>query len=292
MSSAAHVRTRGVRQASRLRRGPSNDRIDEMSRGAGEHTVSVVIPSKNEAANIGWVLSRLPDVHEMILVDSSQDSTVDAAVAVRPDVIVIDDPGCGKGAALRAGFAAATGDFIVMLDADGSMDPREIDRFVAPLVSGFDMVKGSRCMEGGGSADLSLLRRAGNRGLRSLVNVLYGVSFTDLCYGYFAFRRDCLPTLSVCATGFEIETELVACAARSGLRTMEVPSFEEARRNGESNLQTFSDGIRALRTLLSRRIAPRPLSHPAPAAAQAEPGSSRKKRRLALVPSEADPRAA
>lgn len=261
MSSAVHAPTGGdhrfaLTDEGKVRRAGSSP-TDAL-------TVSVVVPSKNEAANIGWVLDRLPaDLHEVILVDASDDGTVEVAKSIRPNVIVVDDPGCGKGVALRAGFDAASGDVIVMLDADGSMDPREIDRFVAPLADGYDMVKGSRCMDGGGSADLSRLRSAGNWGLVTLVNLLYGVSFTDLCYGYFAFRRDCLPTLSVCATGFEIETELVVCAVRSGLRTVEVPSYEEPRRNGNSNLSTFKDGTRVLRTLLSKRLAPRPLPNPA-----------------------------
>ncbi len=288
MSSAAHARTRRIRHAAPTKggRGSSEGPV------AAEHTVSVVIPSKNEAANIGWVLSRLPaNLHEVVLVDASEDSTVEVARSVLPEVIVLDDPGCGKGAALRAGFAAATGDFIVMLDADGSMDPAEIARFVAPLVEGYDMVKGSRYMQGGGSADLSPLRRAGNWALVSLLNLLYGVSFTDLCYGFFAFRRDCLPTLSVCATGFEIETELVVCAVRAELRTAEVPSFEEARLHGESNLQTFSDGTRVLRTLLSKRLAPRPLQ-PRRSQTRRGPAVSRRVPRLAFLPSARDQQAA
>ena len=225
-------------------------------------TVSVVIPAKNEARNIGWVLDRLPaGLHEVILVDGSEDATAEVARCHRPDVVVVEDPGGGKGAALRAGFAAATGELIVMLDADGSMNPAEIHRFVDRLLAGADMVKGSRTLDGGGSADLSALRRAGNGVLRALVNFLYGVSFTDLCYGFFAFRRDCLPTLGVCADGFEIETELVACAIRSKLRVAEVASFEDVRRHGESNLHTFRDGFRVLRTLVRKRLEPAPAAY-------------------------------
>jgi len=256
MSSATLSPAGNARHGAASARGFGGAQQAETPNGAALPTVSVVIPAKNEARNIGWVLSRLSaELDEVILVDSSTDGTAEIATSHRPDLIVVSDPGCGKGAALRAGFAAATGDYIVMLDADCSMDPAEIDRFVGGLLSGYDMVKGSRSMRGGGSADLSPLRRAGNRVLTSLVNVLYGVSFTDLCYGYFAFRRDCLPTLAVCATGFEIETELVVCAINSGLRTAEVPSFEDVRRHGESNLNTFRDGTRVLRTLIAKRFA-------------------------------------
>ncbi len=126
--------------------------------------VSVVIPAKNEARNIGWVLERIPIwVDEVVLVDGrSTDRTIEVARALRPDIVVVADDEPGKGAALRAGFAAATGDFVVMLDADGSMDPGEIENFVALLATGHDLVKGSRFAPGGGTADISLLRSAGN----------------------------------------------------------------------------------------------------------------------------------
>jgi len=222
--------------------------------------VSVVIPARNEERNIEWVLERLPDdVYEVILVDGcSTDATVEVARAARPNIIVVPDHGRGKGDALRIGFNAASGDFVAMLDADGSMDPGEIPSFVEALVDGNDVVKGSRLLPEGGSDDLSVIRSAGNRVLCEIVNRLYGARFTDLCYGYFAFRRSCLPLLKLCTDGFEIETELVVCSAKAGLRVTEVPSFELPRRHGESNLHAVRDGVRVLSTLLRRRISPFP----------------------------------
>jgi len=218
--------------------------------------VSVVIPARNEERNIAWVLERLPDiVHEVILVDGcSTDATIAVARAARPNIIVVSDHGRGKGDALRIGFNTASGHFVAMLDADGSMDPGEIPRFVAALVDGNDVVKGSRLLPGGGSDDLSLVRSAGNRMLCEMVNRLYGARFTDLCYGYFAFRRSCLPLLKLCTDGFEIETEIVVCSVKAGLRVAEVPSFELPRRHGESNLHAVRDGVRVLSTLLHRRV--------------------------------------
>jgi len=220
--------------------------------------VSVVIPAKNEARNIGWVLERIPIwVDEVVLVDGrSTDRTIEVARALRPDIVVVADDEPGKGAALRAGFAAATGDFIVMLDADGSMDPGEIENFVALLATGHDLVKGSRFAAGGGTADISLLRSAGNRTLLMLANVLFGVAHTDLCYGYAAFRRDRILELELDAVGFEIETQLFLRATRQGLRVTECPSFEAPRRFGVSNLNTFRDGWRVLKTLVTERLRP------------------------------------
>ena len=143
-----------------------------------------------------------------MLVDGrSDDDTVAVAKALRPDVRIVLEKRRGKGVALAAGFAAATGDIIVMLDADGSTDPAEIPRFVSPLLEGADFAKGSRFMAGGATDDITPVRRLGNSALNGTVNVLYGTRYTDLCYGYNAFWSHCLPVLSLGQDhGFEIET--------------------------------------------------------------------------------------
>lgn len=226
-----------------------------MHPGRAEHRVSVVIPAKNEARNIGWVVGRLPwSVDEVVLVDgNSTDATVEVTRTIRPDVVVVTDSQPGKGAALRAGFAAATGDYVVMLDADGSMDPAEIETFVAALDAGADLAKGSRFVPGGGTADMSVLRYAGNRALLAFANLLFGVSHSDLCYGYAAFRRRAVLGLRLTAVGFEVETQLFLRATHAGLRVVEVPSFEAPRRFGTSNLHTFRDGWRVFTTILAER---------------------------------------
>lgn len=217
--------------------------------------VSVVIPVLNEARNLPWVLRRLPaNIHEVILVDGrSVDGTVEVALGICPDIVVVVEPRRGKGRALRAGFAAATGDCIVMLDGDGSMDPREIPLFVEKLRHD-DFVKGSRCLGGGDSDDFTWVRRMGNRTLLGLVNGLFGQPFTDLCYGYCAFRRTHLDRLNLTADGFEIETQLVVHAIKAGLRISEVPSVELVRIGGISNLRVVRDGPRVLRTIVRERL--------------------------------------
>ena len=218
--------------------------------------VSLVVPALNEAQNIGWVLERVPAVvDEVILVDgNSTDDTIAVSRRIRPNIRVIGQDRPGKGAALRAGFGAAYGDVIVMIDADRSMDPHEIERFLALIDDGYDLVKGSRFMDGGGTDDMERIRRLGNGALNGLVNVLFGARFTDLCYGYAALRRSRLDDLALTSDGFEIETEIVVRALRAGLRIAEVPSFEAPRAYGESNLNTWRDGRRVLRTLLHHRI--------------------------------------
>jgi glycosyltransferase involved in cell wall biosynthesis len=218
--------------------------------------VSVVIPTLNEAANLPHVFARLPpDLHEVIIVDGhSTDDTVAVARMLRPRVRVVLQNRRGKGNALACGFAAARGDIIVMLDADGSTDPAEIPRFVKVLTGGADFAKGSRFAEDGGSSDITPMRRAGNRALNVIVNLLYRSSYTDLCYGYNAFWTHCLPHMGVTCDGFEVETLINVRVARAKLRVVEVPSFESERIHGESKLHAVRDGRRVLFTIVRERV--------------------------------------
>ncbi|MDQ2631616.1 MAG: glycosyltransferase [Actinomycetota bacterium] len=213
--------------------------------------VSVVVPAMNEEKNIGQVLSELPDgLHEVILVDgNSKDNTIEAAQQAYPGIRVTTQSGRGKGDAFRTGFAAVTGNLVVMLDADGSADPAEIPRFVAALEAGADFAKGSRYMEGGGSADITKLRSLGNSVLSGTANLMHGTHFTDLCYGYNAFWARCLPFISLDVPGFEVETLINLRMASSGMKITEVPSYEKERMHGQSNLKTFRDGFRVLGTI-------------------------------------------
>jgi len=218
--------------------------------------VSVVIPTLNEEENLPYVFARLPPgLHELIVVDGhSTDRTVAVALQLRPDARIVMQTGRGKGNALAAGFAACTGDIVVMLDADGSTDAAEIPRFVAALCNGADFVKGSRFAQGGASSDITRIRKLGNRVLSAMVNSLYGTSYTDLCYGYNAFWTRCLPYMHVDCDGFEVETLINVRIAKAGLVVHEVPSYERNRIYGASNLSALRDGGRVLRTIASERV--------------------------------------
>lgn len=243
------------------------------------HDVSVVVPARNEAKNLPHVLTNLPDgLGEVILVDgSSVDDTVAVARRLRPDIHIVHQSRRGKGNALAAGFAAATKTYIVMIDADGSMDPQEIGSFLAPLHAGAKYAKGSRFAAGGGSEDISAVRDLGNKFLNGVTNVLFRTHFSDLCYGYNAFHRDCLAAFSLpdphdvsvaarWGDGFEIETLINVRVAKARLPIVEVPSFEAPRIHGESNLRTFRDGTRVLLTILRERLSRRTAgSEPVPA---------------------------
>ena len=231
--------------------------------------VSVVIPTLNEARNLPHVFSKLPPaLHEVIIVDGhSVDDTVATARRLRPDVRIIKQSRSGKGNALACGFAAATGDIIAMVDADGSADPGEILAFVEALMGGDDYAKGTRFAPGGGSSDITRLRKAGNWVLSGLVNVLCGTRYSDLCYGYNAFWRRHVEVFALDAEapspadgtrlwgdGFEVETLINIRVAQAGLAVAEVASYEHSRIHGVSNLNAVSDGWRVLRTILVERF--------------------------------------
>lgn len=238
-----------------------------MRRNTSTPTVTIVVPAKNEAANLREVLPRLPAVHEVILVDGdSIDGTVAVARELMPDIRVVRQSRKGKGNALACGFVAASGDIIVMFDADGSADPSEIPAFVETLTSGADFAKGSRFAHGGGSEDITRLRSWGNTALNKVANLAFRTRFTDLCYGYNAFWADLVPVLDLpeidrsappkgmlWGDGFEIETVINCRFAGAQVSITEVPSIELSRIHGESNLRTFSDGFRVLRTILAER---------------------------------------
>jgi glycosyltransferase involved in cell wall biosynthesis len=207
-------------------------------------------------------------VHEVIVVDGhSVDDTIAVARRLRPDVRVVQQTRQGKGNALACGFEAATGDVIAMVDADGSADPGEIPKFVDALLSGADFAKGTRFAAGGGSSDITRLRRLGNRLLVAVVNLCHKTHYSDLCYGFNVFWQKYLPVLDLDITsaptpggdglmwgdGFEIETLIHMRVAAAGLRVTEVPSFEHPRIHGVSNLDAFSDGLRVLTTILVER---------------------------------------
>lgn len=215
-------------------------------------SVSVVIPAKNEARNLMHVFATIPEwVDEIVLVDGhSVDDTVEVARKLHPSVNIVHQQGRGKGNALQEGFAAAKGDILVMMDADGSTDGREIPRFISALTTGADFAKGSRFASGGWSDDITFSRHLGNRILGVLVNVLFGTRYTDLCYGYNAFWAKHLSKLDLDCDGFEVETVMNVRAAKAGLAIQEIPSHEHSRVHGESNLRVVHDGIRIARFIV------------------------------------------
>jgi len=194
-------------------------------------------------------------VDEVVLVDGhSIDDTVAVAQMLRPDIRVVLQNASGKGNALACGFAAATGDIIVMLDADGSTDPAR------------SRASSARCSTAATTRRFPLPRRRWQPRshapaqlrqprLTAIVNLLFRTPYTDLTYGYNAFWTDCLKHLQVNRGGFEGEVLIHVRAGRAKLKIREVPSMEHERIFGESKLNAMRDGVRILRMILRERMA-------------------------------------
>jgi len=216
-------------------------------------TVSVIFPTLNEAKNLPLVFPYLPldEIDEVLLVDGrSTDDTIEVARRLLPFIKVVLETAPGKGAALRAGYRAASGDIVICMDADGSHDPREIPRFIHALLEGADFVKGSRFAPRGGTTDMPRFRKLGNGAFVLLVNLLFDGTFTDITYGYHAFWRHCLDLINqVEVDGFEFEIAMYVRCLCARLRIIEVPSFEGYRFTGLGKLQTIPDGWRILKTI-------------------------------------------
>jgi glycosyltransferase involved in cell wall biosynthesis len=221
----------------------------------GNLGVTVIIPTLNEENNLVDLFSELSRMgyHNILVVDAnSRDRTVEIAKEFGANIIIQN--GKGKGAALRQAFESdgLNGDRIVIMDADGSMSPKEIPRLIEALDSGADVIKGSRFLPFGYSEDLNTIRRMGNLLFLLLVNLLWSTKYTDLCYGFGVFRRDAIKKLCqhLKSVNFEIEAEICIKAKKLGLKVKEVPSMELRRNHGKSNLSVIRDGFLILKTIV------------------------------------------
>jgi len=225
----------------------------------GNSDVTVVIPALNEEKSIAGVIWELKHLgyHNILVVDgNSRDKT--AEIAKEFGASIVAQNGSGKGDALRQAFNhhGLNGNVVVMIDADGSMNPKELPALIKALDSGADLAKASRFLQYGHSEDMNLIRKIGNRFFLSLVNLFWSANYTDLCYGFGVFRKDAIKKLYPClkSKNFEIETEIFVKAKKMGLTVVEVPSIEYRRKHGKSNLKAIPDGLRIFRTILRELI--------------------------------------
>ncbi|MGC8586596.1 MAG: glycosyltransferase family 2 protein [Candidatus Micrarchaeia archaeon] len=216
--------------------------------------ISVIIPTLNEEKNVGRLLKEVKQElesygykYEIIVADGhSRDNTV--KIARRFGARVIYDSK-GKGSALRKGMAQAKGDILISMDADLSNKPNELRLLISGIEIGYDICMGSRFITGGGTEDMPLIRKLGNKFFVFLVNHIFKTNYSDLCYGYRSFRREAFKKLDLKEDKFGIETEISIKAAKLGLKVLEVPSFEKKRNAGEGKLRTVRDGYAILKTI-------------------------------------------
>jgi len=217
--------------------------------------ISIIIPTLNEEKNLPIVLNDIKNFfkkekygHEIIIVDKySTDKTVDIAKKFGTKIIF---DAFGKGSALRNGMKNAKGDIIITMDADCSNIAKEIGLLIEGIKCGFDICMGSRFIQGGGTEDMPWYRKLGNKFFVFLVNILWKMNYSDLCYGYRSFNRNAVKRLNLKSDGFGIETEISIKAAKNKLKVLEIPSYEKARKYGKGKLRTVADGLSILKLII------------------------------------------
>jgi glycosyltransferase involved in cell wall biosynthesis len=211
--------------------------------------ISLIIPTLNEEKNLALLLDQIPSfIDEIIIIDGhSKDNTVQIAKKFGCQIIFDNS---GKGSAIVQGVDHCTGEYIIMMDADCSHRISELGILVEGLHAGYDFCMGSRFIQGGGSDDITLLRKLGNKFFVLLVNLFWGTSYSDLNYGYRSFKRDQFQKLELTSRGFAIETEISIKSAKKKFKILEVPSFEKKRKHGEGKLKTFSDGWKVAKIII------------------------------------------
>jgi glycosyltransferase involved in cell wall biosynthesis len=227
-------------------------------------SLTVIMPAYNEEASIGTCLLRVlrePAVKEVIVVDdASWDATasvVENLMKEHPRVrLERHRQNRGKGAALRTGFALATGRVVLVQDADLEYDPAEYEKVLRPILQGHaDVVFGSRFLGGGAHRVHYFWHYVGNRFLSLLSNCFSGLNLTDMECGTKLFRREVLTRLDLKESRFSIEPELVAKVAALGVRVYEVPVSYYGRSYAEGKKVGWKDGVRAVWTILKYGIA-------------------------------------
>lgn len=217
--------------------------------------VSLIIPTRNEQGAIGRVLKEVPKrlIHEIIIIDGhSWDNTAGEAKAQlrsRKDKFILQKKK-GFGNALLQAFKVIHGDVIIIMNGDGSHNPKNIPSLLKKIREGHAYVMASRYLKGGRSDDDTIIRFIGNRTLTFLTNLLHGTNVTDSLYFFTAITRSGLKKLHLTSPGFELCIEILIKAHKAGLKFAEVPVIERPRYAGKSKVNAFLAGLKILGVIL------------------------------------------
>jgi glycosyltransferase involved in cell wall biosynthesis len=223
--------------------------------------VSVIVPAYNEEKNIPEILKMLvevakdlPSIEIIVIDDGSTDGTVNQVERFSSDIkLVKHTKNIGKGAALVTGFAEASGDVVVVQDADLEYSPYDIPKLVKPILSGeADVVFGSRFK--GNPKGMKLGNYLGNKLISTTTRLLYGLPITDVMTGHKVFSKKVIDSMDLTEDGFKIEPEIAAEVFYGGWRYAEVPISYNRRLVGKSKFRFLRDGINCAWRLIRARI--------------------------------------
>lgn len=226
--------------------------------------ISIVIPVYNEGGTVAKILEKVCVVKlqwekEIIVInDGSKDQTDERIKPFKDKIIYIKQENQGKGAAVRTGISKATGDYVVIQDADLEYDPEDIERMIK-AVGKDEVIYGSRLtglpVLTGRKRTPLLLHYFGNKFLSLVTSLLYGVWLTDMETCYKLFPKKAMEKITINARGFEFEPEITAKLLKAGYKIKEIPITTKPRGYEEGKkLNTWKDGWRALKTLLKYRF--------------------------------------
>jgi glycosyltransferase involved in cell wall biosynthesis len=216
---------------------------------------TILIPALNEGRTIYGVIKNIPEdiarQSEIIVIDGmSSDDTAENSRRAGARVYV--EPRKGKGTAVRKGFELAKGEFCILIDGDGCMDPAQIPNLVKATKDA-DLVLGSRFR--GVADDVTFAHRIGNMVHNGLASLLFMKWITDINSGFKVIRTDVARSLGLKSTGFDIEAEMLLTAIKKGFRVKEVSIYTVKREHGEAKLSSLRDGLRILVNVLRVRLA-------------------------------------